>query len=204
MKTNGLPPSRLMERHNLGPGSPGGLGEVKRNLSNEFEFLAGSRAVNDTGPALPSHEPVIPVMMPGQVVPPHPQLVPMSGWSEARPEGGIGPDVGQSVPRVIIGSDSGFLNQPSLPSTTHSSVDLKTSDPVLVYQQPQYIPQTLAQSPLMMPQSPHMMTQPLNLPQSMYQFPTLLPQPQPVPPGGRPAYCFHCLQYGAVFSINPI
>ena len=195
MKTIGLPPSRLMEKQRLGQGSSV-LGEVKRNLSNEFEFLAGSRTVHDTGPSLPtpgitpSHGPALPVLMPGQVVHLQP-LVPMPEWSEARPEGGIWG--GQSFLGVNNISDSGLLNQPSLPSTIHSSVGWKTSEPVPVYQQPQYLPQPIPQSPSMMPQS---------LPQPIHQFPTLLPQP--VTTGGRPAYCFHCLQYGAVYSINPV
>jgi hypothetical protein len=198
MKTNGLPPSRLMEEQRLGQESSSVLGEFKRNLSNEFEFLAGFRTVHDTGPSLPtpgitpSHGPALPVLMPGQVVHLQP-LIPMPGWSEARPEGGIGG--GQSFPGVNNGSDSGLLNQPSLPSMTHSSVGWKTSEPVLVYHQPQYLLQQI-------PQSTPMMPEPQYLPQPIHQFPT--PLPESVTPGGRPAYCFHCLQYGAVYSISPV
>ena len=33
--------------------------------------------------------------------------------------------------------------------------------------------------------------------------PVYQPQLLPVQPGGRPAYCFHCLQFGTVYTINP-
>ena len=103
-------------------------------------------------------------------------------WSEARPLGG------HSSQGLCSGSDSGLVNQPSLPSNTQSCMGWNTSEPVLVYHQPQY--------PLH-PQYP-----PLSIPQPPPILP--LPQPQPVPPGGRPAYCFHCLQYGAVYSVTPV
>ena len=168
------------------------LGEVRKNLSSEFEYLAGSGPSLATLGLTPSQGPVQftttltapPVLMPGQAEPLNLQpVVPkvlMPGWSEPRPVGGMWG--GQSSMGVSNGSASGFLNQPSLPSTTHSSMEWNTSEPVLEYHQPQYLPH-----PLPIPQSP-----------------PLLPQPQPVPPGGRPAYCFHCLQYGAVYSINPV
>ena len=34
---------------------------------------------------------------------------------------------------------------------------------------------------------------------SMYQHQLL----SPAPLGGRPAYCYHCLQFGSVYTINP-
>ena len=126
MKTNGLPPSRLMEKQRL---------DFKRNLSNEFEFLAGSRTVHDTGPSLPtpvispSHGPAHPVLMPGQVVHLQP-LVPMPGWSEARPEGGVvGSQMSSSkeaqlslVPRYLqphVERSPHTLRHPGSPTSRH-------------------------------------------------------------------------------------
>ena len=188
VKTNGLPPSRLMKQRLEQESSV--LGEVRKNLSSEFEYLAGSGPSLATLGLTPCQGPVQPtlttppVLMPGQAeqlnLQPFVPKVLMPGWSEPKPLAGMWG--GQSSMGVSNGSASGFLNQPSLPSTTHSSMEWSTSEPVLVYHQPQYLPH-----PLLIPQSP-----------------PLLPQPQPVPPGGRPAYCFHCLQYGAVYSINPV
>ena len=42
---------------------------------------------------------------------------------------------------------------------------------------------------------------------SIGSMPPYQPQPQPPSSGplpGSPAFCFHCLQYGAVFTINPV
>ena len=41
----------------------------------------------------------------------------------------------------------------------------------------------------------------------LYGLPMIQPQPQPhhgAPYGERPAYCFHCLQFGTVFTVNPV
>ena len=34
--------------------------------------------------------------------------------------------------------------------------------------------------------------------------PVMSPQPPMVSPGGSPAYCFHCMQFGSVFTVSPV
>ena len=211
VNSSGLPPSRLMQET---PGLSSNLGDIpRRRLLNEFDQTEKVQIVDDSlrpGQQIrtPTSSYLARVSMSGndqlrscgigansglQNSPslcssPHSlnvdTNVPMQ-QSDARPAGGMWG--GQSTQGVCSGSDSGLLNQPSLPSTTQSCVGWNMSEPVLVYHQPLQYP--------LQPQYP-----PLSIPQS----PPLLPQPQPVPPGGRPAYCFHCLQYGAVYSISPV
>ena len=106
----------------------------------------------------------------------------------------------QSPPSLDLcyGSNSGFLNQASLPSSHQCSVGWNLP----LYHQPQYVPPFQPQ-PVTQPHSVHLpQPQPFPLPAQPQSVP--LPQPQPVPLGGRPSYCFCCLQYGAVYSINPV
>jgi hypothetical protein len=231
VKTSGLPPSRLMEERLRKPLSD--LDKVKRRLASEFEHLGNAEASPTSVPepgTVPTHHATVPapVVMPRQSPPqPVPPPVPVLGACQmpasALMPGQTGPNPGniQPVPQTVTtsgfsnlstlcsspvtlappsttlymwggnqspssldlcyGSNSGFLNQTSLPSSHQSSVGWNLP----VYHQPQYVP-------LIQPQP---VTQPQPVP---------LPQPQPVPLGGRPSYCFHCLQFGAVYSINPV
>ena len=36
------------------------------------------------------------------------------------------------------------------------------------------------------------------------QYQSLSPMYQPNSPSGKPAFCFHCLQYGSVYTITPL
>jgi hypothetical protein len=204
---------------------PTDLDKVKRSLASEFDQLGRAEASPTLVPepgTLPAQHATVPapVLMPRQApLQPDPPPVPVlgSGQSQASVlmpgQTDLNPGNIQPVPQtaatsdfsnlstlcsssvtltppsttfylwggnqspssldLCYGSNSGFLNQASLPSSHQSSVGWNLP----VYHQPQY-------DPLFQPQP--------------------VTQPQPVPLGGRPFYCFHCLQYGAVYSINPV
>ena len=201
--TSGLPPSKLMEKR-LSQ-SLTGLDKVKMSLSGEFEQIgkveAGPPSVPEPGTVPAQHASVsAPVLMPGHPAVHHvPPLAPvldsqmptsvlMPGQTAEKSH--ILQNVTSSgfppLPNLLFpppttsglcyGSNSGFSNQPSLPSS-QQTVQWVWNIPLYHQSQP-----PVSLSP----------PQPVTPPQ---------PQPELVP--GMPAYCFHCLQFGTVFNIIP-
>ena len=200
VKTSGLPPSRLMKQrfdH---------IGQItlKKSLAGEFEHLAES-ATNHAQVSLHEMEghghvpPPTPVqgkqgltphvLMPGQQVlpppPPPPELMPVQP-ANTFPCSALMP--GQSCPTVQMQGQQ--YPPPSL-------MPGQTASPHLEFLQSHPMSQTVTTS-------------------GFNYLPTLCSSPvtfagsgdsvifPPSPLGLKPAYCFHCLQFGSVFTINQI
>ena len=227
VKTNGLPPSRLMmERENL----------FGRNLSGEFEQLAGigSEITQDGGPipgtgsasTWPAYEPcqdtrpppclgnvpppppfsylppcnvsVSPLLMPGQTgLHLHP---PSASQSHGQPLGqwtGTNSTPTQynllsPTPESFTGTTIGTVEwsdaRPMTGSSWNSTLFKPTGFQEWSTSGSSHIP---ALSPSTQSSVWNLLVPP---------YPT---QSTPVPKSGSPAYCFHCMQYGAVFQIVP-
>ena len=178
VQTSGLPPSRLMQQNRAR------LDDVKRSLQEEFDHL-GSPAAATAPAALAEHV----------QAPPAPPVVQGNGYSSSSifpmlcsisqpwaggPTGGVTstPSTGWPEARPAFGLESSMSQSPHIYSGSSSGL----SNQLSLSFSPQY---------------------------GMGLHVPLLFQPQPSPvvpptPGGRPAYCFHCLQYGSVFSITPV
>ena len=219
MKTNGLPPSRLMmERENL----------VGRNLAGEFEQHAGigSEITQDGGPipgTWPTYEPcqdtrppvglgnvppppisylppcnvnVSPLLMPGQTGSyPHP---PSASQSHGQPLGqwtGTNSTPTQynlvsPAPESFTGTTIGTVGWSDARPMIGSSWDSTLFKPTGFQE---WSNSTSSHIPAL---SPSTQSSVWNLLVPPYQT-----QSTPVPNSGSPAYCFHCMQYGAVFQI---
>ena len=201
VKTSGLPYSRLMEREIL----------IGKNLASDFEQLAGggaefahgpfpdTRSVPETGTSSPPvPPPMMPaVLMPGQTcgVQPHPPAAP--------------PGCGQPL-GLMAGTTSGSNLHSSL-SPIHQSFTGTTSGTVRWSEARPMEGSSGNGNTIPTPGPVNWSTSgSLNLPAlSPFSPPSawsaILPpyQPQPVPQVVTPAYCFHCMQYGAVFTIIP-
>ena len=206
VRTHGLPPSRLM---------------VGKNLGSEFEQIARAEAepVSSTEPSSPTSALVLPVLMPGQPgvqplqtpdhdagyhappapVPPDRYQVPMPGYSQSLGQvAGISSGSNHNFtlssspsPQYILGSTSGPVGwSEARPVIGNRWEDMTLLPSGLPFGSTSGYPNLLALSPS--PQSSIGFV-------SSYQTP-----PQPHSPSRSPAYCFHCMQYGAVFTINQV
>ena len=220
VKTHGLPPSRLMVGKNLDSEFEQiarGEAEPASSIGHDTVMVVspykGPPLANDPSP--PSY-PVPPVLMPGQ---PPDQLpaVPGPGY-HVPPPAPVPPDRCQ-VP--MPGCSPSFLQVTGTPSSYNQDLMLSSN--------PQYNRDSTTwpvgwseARPMMGYRWDGMPLLPSGLPigstSGTYNFlalspspqssigsvPLYQPQPQPPSPGGSPAYCFHCMQYGAVFTIRPV
>jgi hypothetical protein len=175
VQTSGLPPSRLMEKKRVK------LDFIKRNLHDEFSNL-GSSAL----PTLAVPQPTTPL------APPTPP--PSNGTTSSTP---IIPMLcSTTTPHWLGGCTGGVTSSPGWPEARPlGGFDCNLGQPSHLFcgstsgafnqpslsSTPQYVSTQVFQS----------------------QPPPTAPPPLPTLPGGRPAYCFHCLQYGSVFTITP-
>ena len=194
VKTSGLPPSRLMERERL----------IGKNLTSDFEQLAVVGAefahVSGTGNSSPIvPPPLMPaVLMPGQT-------------------GGIQPQTPAAPPGCgqpsghMAGITSGF-NLSSTLSPIPESFNGTTSGTV-GWSEARPMEGSTWNGNIFLPPGPWSTSGSMNLsalsPSSQPSawstiLPPYQPQHQPVPQVGSPAYCFHCMQYGAVFTISSV
>ena len=205
VRTQGLPPSRLM---------------VRKRLSSEFEQLAAGSPPSPTTP-------VLSVQMPGQTGE-HPGGQPLqqaaavlgAGYHHVPPPPPAPPDYQQlQTPQNsqsfghMTGISSGSNPNFTLSSSPQSFLG-STSGPVWwpearpVMRNSRWEGMTLLQSGLQSGStSGHLNSLALSpSPQSSIGFVSPYHQtpPQPPSPSGSPAYCFHCMQYGAVFTINQV
>ena len=200
VKTSGLPPSRLMEREML----------IGKNLESDFEQLAGggaefahgpfpdTRSVPETGTSSP---PVPPPMMPAALMPG--QTCGVQPHTPAAP-----PGCGQPL-GLMVGTTSGS----NLHSPIHQSFNGTTSGTVRWFEARPMEGSSGNGNTFPTPGPVNWSTSgSLNLPAlSLFSppsawsaiLPPYQPKPQPVPQVVTPAYCFHCMQYGAVFTIIP-
>ena len=172
-----------------------------------------------TGPFLPLTAPILPVLMPGQmdVQPFHHPPTALGVGCHASPA--PTPTDGCQVP--MPGCSPSFLQVTGTPSSYNQDLMLSSN--------PQYNRDSTTwpvgwseARPMMGYRWDGMPLLPSGLPigstSGTYNFlalspspqssigsvPLYQPQPQPPSPGGSPAYCFHCMQYGAVFTIRPV
>ena len=190
VKTSGLPPSRLMEQKNS-------LDLFKRNLQDEFANLESTDLTPHAAPISPA-APVVPL----PVAP-----VQAQGAPPPAPSAGL-----QSY-----GSSSSFNTSPMLCSMTSpwtggfvgvtSTPGWPDARPVGAFDSNR----SQSSHPYFGSSSGSPYHTSLS---SSSQYGVGLPntmlfqsQPNPAapaPPVGTPAYCFHCLQYGSVFTIYPV
>ena len=200
VKTSGLPPSRLMKQRL----DQIGMITVKKCLAGDFEQLASSP---------PTLTPVSVLGVDGHVPPP----APMPG------ELGFTPIVlvpGQSVP-----PSSPPVLMPVQPAHTFPPSALMTGQEAPIAPMPgqQYPPPYLMPGQTAPPQLgfPQCQPQPQTVTTSNFNsLPMLCSSPvtfggiecnlvgvsqfPPIQLGLKPAYCFHCLQFGSVFMINQV
>ena len=231
VKTSGLPPSRLMEKLRLEQKSLV-LGEAKRNLACEFEHMAEtspgakppsgtappgtsgttpcSRPVPDTGPGLalcagPTQSSV-PAQIPVHYTPPaHPSslhiLMPAQTDHLHSPPPALGCQV--PMPQTAITSDMNIYptlcsSPVSIVGDVSGSMGWSDARPMLGYGLQQTPPGLFSRSSS---GSMNQSTLSSNVQTSgLYGMP--MTQPQPQPHHAAPAYCFHCLQFGTVFTVN--
>ena len=198
--SSGLPPSRLM-RKRLDQGSPPGQFNVKKNLVQEFEQLAQPSVSQHgdggqlTPPVLMPGQPAAPVQMPGQQTyvlmpeqpaslppPPHVQMPALTSPTVLMP----GQPVSTSPPVLMPG-------QPAAPipwQTAPTHLD-------------QLVSQIVASSGIK--HFPTLCCSPVTFVGDMSTpAPGGMSKADPFPNSRNPAYCFHCLQFGNVFTINQV
>ena len=178
VQTSGLPPSRLMQQNRAR------LDDVKRSLQEEFNHLGSPVA------AKPPATPTVHVQ-----APPAPPMVQGNGSSSSSNSPML-----CSISQPRAGGYAGVVTSP--PSTGWPEARPASG-----------LESSISQSPHLYSGSPSGLSNQLSLsfsPQYGMGLPVpMFIQPHPLPvvpstPGGRPAYCFHCLQYGSVFTINPV
>ena len=192
--TSGLPPSRLMKKR-LEKASPQGMWNAKKNLAGDFEELAVPRPANVVGghSVLPG-QPALHVQMPGHSASPPPSSVMMPGQQSCP----------LSVPALIPEQPALAFpfpvlmpGQQALPFS--SLTPGQNSHPQLGFIHEQAVQQTGITSGFdnfsTLYSSPVTFVGDVNSPSS---------QVYPFPQVGLPAYCFHCLQFGKVFTLNPV
>ena len=217
MKTHGLPPSRLM---------------VGKNLHSEFEQLAvtgvtstpfsgsPSSAAGSLPPLLTSAAAPA-VLMPGetggqalqqpgallgdshhqvpQPPPDPPDNLQLPTPNSCQSFGQLTGISSSSNPYFMLGS-----SPQSLPGSTNGPVGWSEARPVSENSRwdgmtllPSGLPGSTSGYPTFLALSPS--------PQSSIGIvPPYQTPPQPPSPSGSPAYCFHSMQYGAVFTINQV
>ena len=200
VKTSGLPPSRLMKQRL----DQIGLITVKKSLAGEFEQLASST---------PAHTSVSVLGVDGHVPPP----APMPGEPVPLPPV---PLLGQSVPPpsspvlMPVLSDYTFPPSALMPGQEAPTVPMPGQHyppPILMpgqtaplqygFSQCQAQPQTLTSSGFN--SLPTLCSSPVTFGANEANS-VGVPQFPPILLGLRPAYCFHCLQFGSVFMINQV
>ena len=173
VQTSGLPPSRLMIRRQK---------LSKKNLASEFDLFGSEIPPGlDASPSgrLPT------VSAPSTLSSPAPTLtaVPPLGTFTLPPSFGISPMTCATTPtwtgggQVGEGLGTGWPEAGPMTPPNHLYYG-STSGPMN--------PQTLSS------------ISPYSLGVSVFQ-----PNPPQVPTIGSPAYCFHCLQFGRVFTVSP-
>ena len=191
VKTSGLPPSRLMEQKSS-------LDLIKRNLKDEFEHLGSTDLTSATvvsAPAVPLPVAPVYVQAPPPVVPSadSPPGVQSNGSSSSTH---ILPMLCSITPSWT-GGYVGVTSTPGWPDAR----PLGGLDSNMSQSSHQYFGSSSGS-----PNHSSLSSSPqygMGLP-----VPLLFqsqPNPAvPAPPVGRPAYCFHCLQYGSVYAIYPV
>lgn len=206
---SGLPPSRLMQELHTPRLSSAQGGLNRRSLNKEFEKGGGAefahgpfpdtRSVPETGTSSPL---VLPPMMPAALMPGQ-----TCGVQPHTPT--AAPGCGQPL-GLMAGTTSGSKLDSSL-SPIHQSFNGTTSGTVRWSEARPMEGSSGNGNTFLTPGPVNWSTSgSLNLPAlSLFSPPSawsaILPpyQPQPVPQVVTPAYCFHCMQYGAVFTIIP-
>ena len=208
---SGLPPSRLMQELHTPRLSSAQGGLNRRSLNKEFENGGGAefaygpfpdtRSVPETGTSSP---PVPPPMMPAALMPG--QTCGVQPHTPAAP-----PGCGQPL-GLMAGTTSGSNLHSSL-SPIHQSFNGTTSGTVRWSEARPMEGSSGNGNTFPTPGPVNWSTSgSLNLPAlSLFSppsawsaiLPPYQPKPQPVPQVVTPAYCFHCMQYGAVFTIIP-
>ena len=177
VKTSGLPPSRLMEQKTS-------LDLIKRNLQDEFAHLASPASP----PAVPPPPPAPSAGLFGQDPPPGVQSSGISSSTQILP-------MLCSITPPWTGGYVGVTSTPGWPDAR----PVRGFDSNMSQASHQYFGSSSGS-----PNHSALSSSPqygMGLP-----VPLLFqsqPNPVPAPPVGMPAYCFHCLQYGKVFTICP-
>ena len=182
--SSGLPPSRLMNT-------------MKRNLAGEFHELSETM---DPGPELDQLRKVPAVPLP-TVPMPVPILVPAA----MTPTAAVVGELGHFQPQVQYnGITSSRFNSPMLSSMPSPGVggcgwtpEWPDARPTMGYSS--WSPGSSYGSTSGFTQSPTLSP----IPTPGWNDATIMFQPNQHP-AGTPAYCFHCLQYGSVFTVSPV
>ena len=200
VKTSGLPPSRLMKQRL----DQIGLITVKKSLAGEFEQLASLTPAHTSVSVLGVDGHVPPLApMPGEPVPLPP--VPLSGLSVPPPSSPV---------LMPVLSDYMFPPSALMPGQVAPTVPMPGQHyppPILMpgqtaplqygFSQCQAQPQTLTSSGFN--SLPTLCSSPVTFGANETNS-VGVPQFPPILLGLRPAYCFHCLQFGSVFMINQV
>ena len=180
VKTGGLPPSRLMENQKL---TSSGLPDVRKSLVSDFEQIGGEVGSESISPA--------------DTLPP----APVTESAVPEPQGYYQP----SAPVCGDGTTSNTYSLPMLCSISQPSVEgyqgLIGGVSTVVWPDAHPWLGSLRGSPGLSIGSSSGLNQQQSL-SPMYQPSVGLYQPNS--PIGRPAFCFHCLQYGSVYTISPV
>ena len=187
VKTAGLPPSRLMEDQRL---SSPGIPDVRKSLQSEFEQIGGEERSESI--SLADNQPPASVTVPAV---PEPQ----GYYQPSAPVCGDGTTSNTyslpmlcSISPPLVGGYQGLSQSPSC-VVGGVSTGWQNAHPILG---------GLSDSPGLNIGSSSGLSQHQSL-SPMYQPSVGLYQPTS-PVGRPPAFCFHCLQYGSVYTISPV
>ena len=186
VKTGGLPPSRLMKNQRL---TSSGLADVRKSLVSDFEQI-GCEAMSEfispaaTLPQAPSSVSAVPEPH-GYYQPPAPAC------GDGTTSTAYSLPMLCSISQPLVGGYQGLSQSPGCGVGGVSTVWPEVH-PWLV---------GLSGSPGLSIGSSSGLNQQQSL-SPMYQ--PSVGQYQPNSPSGRPAFCFHCLQYGSVYTISPV